>query len=297
MILLGLGTLTLSFHCMRIGREPFATWFYNFAWWSYILVIDGLVYRRRGESLLLSYPRRFLLLAAWSSVLWFLFEALNFRLNNWFYVGLPSSSVARWIGYFMAYATVVPALFETMDCLDAAGFVRDKESKYKLSSRVRGRVWGGVGIVLLVLPMIWPRYFFPLVWGGFAFLVEPWNERWGQRGLWADLREGRLRRVILLLWSGLICGGLWEFWNFWARAKWEYSVPFVGSLKMFEMPVLGYLGFPVFAVECFIMTMAVVTLWNRLSRIGRWSLGFVGLAFGLLSCWAIDHFTVRSFYG
>jgi len=30
-------------------------------------------------------------------------------------------------------------------------------------------------------------------------------------------------------------------------------VPYLGHVKVLEMPVLGYLGFPAFALECFAM--------------------------------------------
>jgi hypothetical protein len=36
-----------------------------------------------------------------------------------------------------------------------------------------------------------------------------------------------------------------------AGTRWSYTVPFAGHLKVFEMPVLGYLGFAPFALECF----------------------------------------------
>jgi len=31
------------------------------------------------------------------------------------------------------------------------------------------------------------------------------------------------------------------------------AVPYLGHVKVFEMPVLGYLGFPPFALECYAM--------------------------------------------
>jgi hypothetical protein len=49
---------------------------------------------------------------------------------------------------------------------------------------------------------------------------------------------------------------VWEFWNYWARTKWIYTVPILPDWKIFEMPVPGYLGFPAFAVECFTMYVA-----------------------------------------
>ena len=60
--------------------------------------------------------------------------------------------------------------------------------------------------------------------------------------------------------SGLLCGMLWEFWNYWSRAKWHYTVPIMERLKIFEMPVPGYLGFPAFALECFTMYSLLLRL-------------------------------------
>jgi len=57
--------------------------------------------------------------------------------------------------------------------------------------------------------------------------------------------------------AGLICGFLWEFFNYCAIAKWTYTVPYFGNIKIFEMPVLGFLGFPPFAVECWVIYIFV----------------------------------------
>jgi hypothetical protein len=53
--------------------------------------------------------------------------------------------------------------------------------------------------------------------------------------------------------AGAIAGILWEFWNFWSVSKWIYTVPIFGDIKIFEMPIIGYLGFLPFAVEIFVM--------------------------------------------
>src|SRR5205085_2002075 len=88
---------------------------------------------------------------------------------------------------------------------------------------------------------------------GFVFLLDPINARLGAESLWVDLRTGRGDRLVNLALSGLLCGGLWELWNFWAGAKWHYTVPIMQQWKIFEMPLPGYLGFPPFALECFTM--------------------------------------------
>ena len=37
---------------------------------------------------------------------------------------------------------------------------------------------------------------------------------------------------------------VWEFWNYWAGAKWIYTVPILPDVKLFEMPLPGYLRLP-----------------------------------------------------
>jgi hypothetical protein len=93
----------------------------------------------------------------------------------------------------------------------------------------------------------------PLVWVGWALLLEPLNARAGRPSWLGDLARGDAARLVALLTAGAVCGLLWEFWNYWATTRWTYSVPYLGHLKVFEMPVLGYLGFPPFALECYAM--------------------------------------------
>ena len=114
-----------------------------------------------------------------------------------------------------------------------------------------------IGAALLIWPLVWPsQYLAAPVWLGFIFLLDPINERLGGESLARDCREGRVDRLVNLMLSGFLCGILWEFWNYWSRAKWHYTVPIMEHLKIFEMPVPGYLGFPAFALECFTMYLS-----------------------------------------
>jgi hypothetical protein len=61
--------------------------------------------------------------------------------------------------------------------------------------------------------------------------------------------------------AGIIIGFFWEFWNFWAIPKWIYHIPFVGFYKIFEMPVLGFLGYFPFAFELYAMYFFVRSLF------------------------------------
>lgn len=111
-----------------------------------------------------------------------------------------------------------------------------------------------VGAVAAIVPLIViSTWFAPLVWLSFIFLLDPINYLRGWPSIIGDLQQGSYRRLFALLTAGGICGVLWEFWNYWALTKWTYTVPYFGDIKIFEMPVLGYLGFPPFAVECWVM--------------------------------------------
>jgi hypothetical protein len=97
------------------------------------------------------------------------------------------------------------------------------------------------------------QWLVPLVWTGFILLLEPLNYRHGRPSWLGALTRGDASLVLALLAAGAVCGVLWEFWNYWALTRWTYAVPYLGHLKVFEMPVLGYLGFPLFALECYAM--------------------------------------------
>jgi hypothetical protein len=47
-------------------------------------------------------------------------------------------------------------------------------------------------------------------------------------------------------------------WNFHSYPKWIYHVPGVGFAKVFEMPILGYLGYLPFAMELYLAAQLVL---------------------------------------
>jgi hypothetical protein len=82
-----------------------------------------------------------------------------------------------------------------------------------------------------------------------------------------DFSDGFRRRFYGFLAAGFICGWLWEFWNYWAAAKWHYTFPMFQGIKIFEMPVPGYLGFLPFALECFTMYVSAAWVLGWVKRI------------------------------
>jgi tetratricopeptide (TPR) repeat protein len=254
---IGTACLAIAEGLMFRGVEPFATFFTPIAWTAYALIADAMVFAIRGHSRLRNELLQFARLALLSIPLWLIFEAYNLRLANWTYVGgIPLPLAGRWLAYGWAFATIWPAIFLTADLIESFGWW-NVPARPIVFSRATQKAFIAAGAILLIAPVILPRslgsYVFGAVWLGFIFLLDPINLRLGLPSLEADLAEGRRGRFFSLLLSGCACGWLWEFWNFWAAAKWNYIFPIMQKYKIFEMPVLGYLGFLPFALECFVM--------------------------------------------
>jgi hypothetical protein len=149
---------------------------------------------------------------------------------------------------------------------EGSGFPRAARTRWRpaLPGRRRGTLSRAslltvalIGLVFVSVPLLVPvrigRYMFGPVWLGFALLLDPVNHRWEGCSLLRGWEEGENATLWSFLLSGVICGVFWEFWNYWAAAKWLYVFPIWQDWKIFEMPVPGYLGFPAFALECFVM--------------------------------------------
>ena len=256
------------------GNRVVGHWFTPIVWTGYILFVDALVYKFRGRSPLMSDRLEFLVVAIISIGGWWLCEFYNApRFWNsdlelwWHYHNLEQNPYLRRVGYDWAFATIFPLLFLTAECFAVTIFKRwDRSAQIRLpkSLMIPLAILGGLGVVV---PLIYPSaWLAPIIWLAFIFLLDPINAMRGYPSIIGDLNRGDWRRLWSLLASGLVCGFLWEFWNYWALSKWTYTVPYLGDIKIFEMPVLGYLGFPPFAIECWAMYIFVRSLLSPGAR-------------------------------
>jgi hypothetical protein len=295
-IIIALAGWAIGVWGMVSGREAILQYLYFFAWYPYIIFLDGLLWRLRGRSWLLNRPRDFLKMFFWSTTIWLVFEALNLAVNNWSYVGVIPVGWIRWSYYALAMATVVPGVLLTAEVIDAL----------EVFQKVKGRPFNPgfwqplsllVGVAFLVFPLVWPRYTFPLIWGVTFFLLDPFCDLLGAPSLIARFAAGEWRQHLNLLAAGLVCGLWWESWNWFAMTKWVYTLPVLNYLKVFEMPLLGYLGFPPFALECAVMYNFLKALDERVlttpkRRRKAW---LVYAAFWLVMFAAIDAWTVITY--
>ena len=222
-------------------------------WFGLILTLDALVFiRKGGDSLLTRNPARFAGMFLISAPVWWFFELLNLRVQNWHYEGIGIfDNVPNFLIATVDFSTVIPAVFEASELVST--FFKEPPLR-NLHLRIpREKAWTVLlaGILTLIALLLWPRYFFPFIWISPFLILEYFVYKRGYRSLLEYVYNGEWRPV-LSLWGGvMICAFFWEFWNYWGYPKWVYTVPFVDFLHIFEMPLLGYGGYIPFSLELF----------------------------------------------
>jgi hypothetical protein len=246
-------------------------WFTPIVWTGYILFADALAFKVSRRSLLTTDRVELLIIVFVSIAGWWLFEFYNaprFWINDhelwWHYHNLEPNPYLRRAGYDWAFATIFPAMFLTARFLMATVF----KSRRAFRPVQFFRHWLYLLVVLgavgsLVPFIVVSDWLAPVVWLSLFLLLDPINYFRGWPSIVGDLSVGNYQRLLALLAGGGLCGVLWEFWNYWAISKWTYTVPYFGNIKIFEMPVLGFLGFPPFTIECWVMYIFFRSLLTR----------------------------------
>jgi hypothetical protein len=268
--------------------EPFMYNFYVVAWWSYIALVDAALALKNKQLLILN--RGLPLLLILSAAFWCIFELINLRIQNWYYINIPSSPLIRFAGYLCAFGTVIPGIYVTKEAFSA--LLGSMRVRPLLSLQFNTASCVALGVLLLALLILFPSQLFFLAWIFLIPIVEGYNYARGRWCFTRDLEQGKAGNLVSSLLAGLACGLLWEAWNYWAISKWVYTVPFFDTLKLFEMPILGYIGFLFFSLET-ILAINFIRESPFVSRHRLWTAA-LALAFSFASFAAIDRFTVFS---
>ena len=248
-----------------------------FAWCAYLVFLLGLLGWMDGRSYLGRFRNRLVMCWLWSVPAWCYFDWMNFYfmrdvrtgLRAWEYIHLPEVFTDRLVGYLFAFGAIAPGMFMTAEVLQRVGFWRLKTQNTKRKTQN----WGLplcvllLGVVLAPIPIVVGGPASNLaIWVGTWAVLDPINYFCGRPSIVGDWLELRFGRFLSLFFGGLVCGFLWEFWNYWSFTKWIYHLPFLGRLegvRYFEMPVMGLIGFPAFALETWAMwqTALLVLSW------------------------------------
>ncbi|MGI0100717.1 MAG: hypothetical protein ACREBH_03315 [Candidatus Micrarchaeaceae archaeon] len=249
---LGLALIIFAEVNFYLVIEPFAKWYIPIVWYGYILFIDSIVYSIKKESLISSHKKEFLLMLLLSVPFWSIFEVYNLFTRSWIYINYI------WYVHLIDFSTIMPAVLETFTLFKALDIGKQFDSNSRQVRR-KGSTKGYVGLLVVVgalaalLPVLEPNIGYPFIWVGLFLLLDPLNYLIGRPSVIKKVSEGKRSMVIQLFAAGIVVGFFWEFWNYQAYPKWVYTLPyFISNLKLFAMPLFGYLGYLPFALEAFL---------------------------------------------
>ena len=237
-------------------------------WLGYILIVDALVLRRQGASLMTSSPLTFGGMFLASIPLWWAFEGINYFTQNWHYLGAEKYSPLRYaVVASWHFSIVIPAVFETAELVGSFGWVKRLRHGPVLPISHRTLIAAmALGLLSLAVLVFWPRYAYSVTWLSLFLLLDPINYLWGRPSILAQLRRGDWRTVAAFAVGALVCGWFWEMWNYWAFPKWEYTIPYVDFAHVFEMPLLGYAGYLAFGLETYAAYHFLVGIVERVRK-------------------------------
>jgi len=242
-------------------------------WLGFILLVDGLVLRRTGTSLVVRSPKIMVVMFIVASPYWWAFEGINEITQNWVYVTPTEEDSGGLVGVIQAslsYSTVVPAVFEVSELIGSFGFIkRFARLPSLVLSRPQIILAGVFGLGSLVTMLIWPTYLFPMTWLCLFFIFDPINNLTGRPSIIAQVKNGDYRTIVAFALGALVCGFFWEMWNRDASVSWEYNIGYLDFARIFQMPLLGYGGYLPFGLETYAVFHFVAGLlgWSSDARV------------------------------
>ncbi len=254
-----IGVLTgLIMWALAWTRFPWFSIFQSHAfaplWLSYVVVINGLTYKRDGRCMMIDRPGFFLLLFPVSAGFWWFFEYLNRFVQNWHYIVADYGPWEYFCYSTLSFSTVLPAVLGTREWMFGFSWLEKGFGEFAVvrPSCPRVLAWTVLGISGAGLAGIgvWPDYLFPLLWVSPLLIIISLQTLAGESHVLSGVARGDWRLVIFSSLAALFCGLFWEMWNYYSLAKWEYTIPFVDRYQLFEMPILGYAGYLPFGLEC-----------------------------------------------
>jgi hypothetical protein len=223
-------------------------------WLAFIIVINALCHRQRGNCMMLDRPAFFLLLFPFSAAFWWFFEYLNRFVQNWYYIG-PQFNAWQYFWYAtLPFSTVLPAVLGLRDWLLSARWLQQRFDHLKPLHIPFPKTFATLTLTLSAAGLaaigIWPNILFPLLWVAPLLIILSLQTLMDERHILSGPVAGNWSAVVAAAMAAVICGLFWEMWNFYSLAKWQYSIPFVDRYHIFEMPLLGYAGYLPFGLQC-----------------------------------------------
>lgn len=246
--------------------------------WGFTLMLDGWVYvRKGGHSIIGDHPRAMFGIGVSAILGWLIFEYLNnYVLESWYYpMGelIPDDE-------FVIYA-VLGSSGLIPPCIEIYALLRTFPAlsvKYTQGPKITMPRWVEWALLIITVGSLFLAPFFPdILFGALWFspmaMLAIVLDRCGIWNPFTPIKNGDYSYVVLLALSYLITGFCLEGWNYLSATHitgapnycgevhqvmemthnasyWVYSIPFVDKFHIFEMPLLGFLGYLPFGVYC-----------------------------------------------
>ena len=252
------GLSVLSFWTLAWQRfgwfEPLQSFTFTPLWISYVVFVNALTYRRTGNCLLTQKTRYLLSLFPASALFWWYFEYLNRFAQNWYYVGGELFNPLSYaVHATVSFSTVLPAVMSTVELLQSYPALSHTRFQRPLVLENR-RKHAGATLTLASCGLIGiaasPDTWYPLLWVSPLLVLVSLQVLLSQKNVLQDLERGEWHVITLPALAALVCGFFWEMWNSYSYPKWAYCIPYVQRFQIFEMPLLGYLGYLPFGLQC-----------------------------------------------
>jgi hypothetical protein len=242
---------------------------FSIPWIGFIILVNALTFMRSGHSMMTHKTRYLILLFLFSAIFWWYFEYLNQFVENWYYVNVEAMDRLEYFLYAtLPFATVLPAVMGTRDLLLTFPRLSAGLDDFFRVRIIHPRLTALLAVIAavtgLALISLWPNHLFPMLWLAPLVIPAAMVVIYHGEPVIREFAGGNWRNIYLLALSALICGFLWEMWNFYSYTRWEYSVPFVNRFHLFEMPALGYAGYLPFGLQCGFMAWIVKKISNWL---------------------------------
>lgn len=253
--------------------------------WGITITLDGIVYRRTGgKSIMGTRPQEILGIGVASMGGWMFFEYLNFFVeNNWIYPEGVLISKPEFLLYaILGSSGLFPMTFEMYSLINTY-----PRFKYRFIDGPKVKASTGVLIFLILLGFAGlfatgylPNVLFFLLWlapitilSALLIKLDIWTP-------FRPIREGNWSPLLVFATTYLLVGLILECQNYFSGihadggilvqsynpSYWVYSIPYVNVYHLFEMPILGYLGYLPFSIHCWIFWIFFAYLLDIPSR-------------------------------
>lgn len=260
--ILGFLLIIIAYFFLVLDFRKSGVYYFPLVWIGYVLFVDGLVYRFKGNSLAKNNTSNFFGMFVASAIIWWFFELIRGPLIGFPYTALHKfNDVEYYLLSTIVSSSILPAFLETTNLISCLTTFTYKKKKAELKKEF---IWFLImaGAALILIPIFMKNWTYPLIWIGAFLLFDSLNYLIKEVSIIRNLVKGDVDVLIALGISGIICGFFWIFWNNWSLMKWENSVAFFDFYRLFEVSWITYFFYPFVSWGFFAIYYTLKFLWK-----------------------------------